>query len=91
LPPSPRHSLRGEVNSQLLSVLGHVCKWPDGSAKTDGSLYPFWIAVLGFDPPYGEYEAWRNFFMQEFAVANAEQAVAAMSFAMMMNPFVLLR
>lgn len=68
-----------------------LCEWPSAQAKSETVMQSYWLALMGYDAPESEYQAWREFFLQSsYANKPADEAVAAMSLAILYNPHFLL-
>jgi hypothetical protein len=80
------------LNDDFLAALKPLCAWPDPSAKIDAVLYAFWSALLQYDAPPEEFQAWENFFLNEPAYQNASAAsvISDMGLAALYNPYFLL-
>ena len=77
---------------QFRLVLEKTCRWPSADAKTDDAMLDFWFAMMGYEAPESEYEAWRDFFVSStFKDRQGDEAVRAMSLAILMNPYFLLQ
>lgn len=78
---------------EFAAALLPVCLWPQKSAQADDALFGLWTALMSFDAPPSEYEAWRDYFRTdaEFAQAPASVAVAALVLGALYNPYFLLR
>jgi hypothetical protein len=89
--PSSGTLFRSLARPTLLEALKPVCDWPAPSARSDDALMGLWLALMSFDAPMSEYQAWRDFFQgPAFASAKASDAVAAMALAAFDNPYFLL-
>ena len=75
------------------AALKPLCAWPQDSARTEQVLYGYWVALMSFDAPTEEYEAWKTYFLStpEFRQASGRQAVAALTLGVLYNPYFLLR
>jgi hypothetical protein len=72
------------------AVLDPLCRWPAPEAKS--ALKPFWLAVMGYDAPESEFEAWERFALgSSYAGKGANEALPALFFAIVYNPYFLLR
>jgi len=81
-----------KLNPDFMAVLQPLCAWPNDAAKTDAVLYAFWSAILGFDAPPEEFQAWKTYFLTdpEYTTASPAKLIAAMSLSAMFNPYFLL-
>ncbi|MBO0740798.1 MAG: hypothetical protein J2P51_05170 [Hyphomicrobiaceae bacterium] len=77
-------------HERFLATLHNLCAWPAPAAKNEGVLLAFWTSVMGYNAGEREYAAWRDFFLNEYASKPATETVAAMTFAITMNPSFLL-
>jgi len=77
-------------HERFLTTLHKLCTWPAPVAKDEGVLLAFWTSVMGYNASEHEYAAWRDFFLREYATEPATETVAAMTFAITMNPSFLL-
>jgi hypothetical protein len=77
-------------HERFLTTLYKLCAWPTPAAKDEGVLFAFWTSVMGYNASEQEYVAWRDFFLREYASQPAVETVAAMTFAIIMNPSFLL-
>lgn len=74
------------------ATLDGVCRWPAREAKSEETLRGFWLAVMGADAPEEEYLAWREFALSSsVAEKPALEAVPELFFAIVYNPYFLLR
>lgn len=81
-----------DVREDLTASLKPLCSWPAPAAKADDAMMGWWLALMSFDAPETEFEAWRDFFRgPDFAQATAYDTIAAMSLAIFNNPHFLLR
>ena len=83
-------SPRLAFHERFLATLHKLCAWPTPAAKDEGVLFAFWTSVMGYNAGEHEYAAWRDFFLHEYANQPATETVAAMTFAITMNPSFLL-
>jgi hypothetical protein len=91
-PSAPKGLLAEGVQDSLKQALKPVCAWPAPEAKSDEALMGLWLALMSFDAPMEEFEAWRDFFRgPEYASARPQDAVADMALAIFSNPHFLLR
>jgi hypothetical protein len=75
-------------NPEFLKSLNALCAWPADSAKTEEAMTAYWILMMGYDAPEQEFRVWREFFLNsEYASKSGAEAVQAMSFAILMNPY----
>jgi hypothetical protein len=77
-------------HERFLTTLHTLCAWPAPAAKDEGVLFAFWTSVMGYNAGEQEYAAWRDFFLREYANQPATETIAAMTFAITMNPSFLL-
>ena len=75
------------------TALKPVCAWPADSAKTDAVPQALWLALMEFDAPETEYQAWKQYFVSDpvLSQATAPKALSAMILAALYNPYFLLR
>ncbi len=80
------------LNATAKQALQPLCQWPAASAQTDEVLYAFWSALLGFDAPLEEFNAWKTFVQQnpEYKTAPRTTVVSNIIFAALFNPYFLL-
>lgn len=82
-----------KYNDPFAARLKSLCAWPAAEAKTEENLLKLWLAVMNFDAPREEFEAWRDFFLASnspFANAPPKDAIKAMLRAMLLSPYFLL-
>ncbi len=80
------------LNTHFTRVLMAICAWPADSAKSEETMLAFWLGVMGYSAPEEEYQAWRTFFLtSSYKDKSGEEAVSAMTLAILMNPFLLLQ
>lgn len=80
------------LNNKFKAALQKVCLWPEESAKSNSVLQEYWLAVMGYDAPIEEFEAWRDFFLtSSFAKKSAQETISPLTFAILYNPHFLLR
>jgi hypothetical protein len=77
-------------NRRFVAILRKLCVWPAPAAREEGVLLAFWTSVMGYNASEEEYAAWRDFFLAEYADQPAADTIAAMTFAITMNPSFLL-
>ena len=77
-------------HERFLATLHKLCAWPAPEAKDEAVLFAFWTSVMGYNAGEREYAAWRDFFLSEYANQPGTETVAAMTFAITMNPSFLL-
>jgi hypothetical protein len=77
---------------QFAAALKPLCAWPAKSAQSDGVLYGFWSAILSYDAPPEEFQAWKTFFLSEssYQGANASTVISDMALSALYNPYFLL-
>ena len=75
---------------RFIATLHKLCAWPAAEARDESVLLEFWTSVMGYNASEDEYVAWRDFFLREYASQPAAEAIAAMTFAITMNPSFLL-
>jgi len=78
------------LHRRFVAILRKLCAWPAPAAKKEGVLLAFWTSVMGYNASAEEYAAWRDFFLREYADQPAVDMIAAMTFAITMNPSFLL-
>lgn len=89
-PGKSRYSDR--LNDRFSELMSRICQWPALSARNEATLLNLWTTVVGFDAPWGEFEAWRDFFLSShYAQTKPNEAFAAIFVAMTMNPYFLLK
>ena len=81
------------LRDEFWAALKPLCAWPEPSAKTDAVLYLFWSALLRYDAPPEEFQAWKTFFIQEPAYQNAsaQTVISEMGLSALYNPYFLLK
>jgi hypothetical protein len=85
-------ALAGYVSADFQAALTPLCAWPAPSAKTGDVLLGFYTAVMSFDAPPEEYQAWSQFFLgPDFSARTAKDTVTAMSLTLLLNPYFLLQ
>jgi hypothetical protein len=74
-------------------AMAPICAWPAASAKTDQALYALWTAVMEWDAPDTEFQAWKDYILNdpELSQADAPKALSAMILGALYNPYFLLR
>ena len=89
--PAPAPGLLG-LRPAFAAALHPLCAWPKPEAKTRDVMLGYWIALVGFDVPWTEFEAWQDFFTRTapFATDAALPAVTALTLAALYNPYFLL-
>ena len=75
---------------RFIATLRKLCAWPGAEARDESALIEFWTSVMGYNASEDEYVAWRDFFLREYAKQPAAETIAAMTFAITMNPSFLL-
>ena len=75
---------------RFIATLHKLCAWPAAESRDERVLLEFWTSVMGYNASEDEYVAWRDFFLREYATQPAAEAIAAMTFAITMNPSFLL-
>lgn len=78
------------LNDRFYDTLEALCAWPAREAKSDAVLTAFWLAMAGYNAPEEEYRIWRDFILGTYGEKKAQEAIEAMTLALMMNPYVLL-
>lgn len=80
------------MNDSFAAALARICQWPGADAKSEDAMLDYWIALMGYDAPEEEYEAWRDFFRaSSYGTQPADKTVKAMSLAIFLNPYFLLQ
>lgn len=74
----------------FIATLHKLCAWPATEARDERVLLEFWTSVMGYNASEEEYLAWRDFFLREYATQPPAETIAAMTFAITMNPSFLL-
>lgn len=75
---------------RFIAILHKLCAWPTAESRNESVLLGFWTSVMGYNASEDEYVAWRDFFLREYAKQPAADTIAAMTFAITMNPSFLL-
>ena len=75
---------------RFIATLHKLCVWPAAESRDEHVLLEFWTSVMGYNASEDEYIAWRDFFLREYAKQPAAETIAAMTFAITMNPSFLL-
>jgi hypothetical protein len=79
-------------NAEFAKLLQDVCDWPIDDDRSDAALGAFWGALMGYNAPRTEYEAWRAFALgPDLAGAPAPEAVEAITLSIALNPWFLLQ
>ena len=78
------------LNEQFYDTLEALCAWPAQEAKSDEVMTDFWLAIVGYDAPQEEYGIWRDFVLRTYGEKKAQEAIEAMTMALMLNPYFLL-
>lgn len=71
--------------------LNVLCGWPSSSAMSETTLNQFWMALMSFDAPPSERDLWRDFFVSSYVGQTAAETIKAMSVAILINPYFLLK
>lgn len=80
-------------NASFAARLKPLCSWPSPEAKQEAKLLDLWQAVMGFDAPKQEFDAWRDYFLaptSPFANASRDDSLKAMIRSMLLSPYFLL-
>jgi len=78
--------------TEFRESLEAICQWPQAAAKDPRVMERFWIAMMSYDAPREEFEAWRDFFVNgPHRDQPAHEAVRAMVMAAFLNPYFLLK
>ena len=81
-----------EWNPGFRKALDGICQWPAPVAQDPKVMEEFWLALMSYDAPKDEFEAWRDFFLNSsFKNRPAQETVPAMVVAALYNPHFLLR
>jgi hypothetical protein len=75
---------------RFIATLHKLCAWPAPESRDEHVLLAFWTSIMGYNASEDEYAAWRDFFLREYAKQPASETIAAMTFAITMNPSFLL-
>ena len=75
---------------RFIATLQKLCAWPATESRDERVLLEFWTSVMGYNGGEDEYVAWRDFFLREYVKQPAAETIAAMTFAITMNPSFLL-
>lgn len=78
------------LNDRFYETLEALCTWPAPQAKSDAVMTAFWLAMVGYDAPQEEYAIWRDFVLGTYGEKKAQEAIEAMTLAVMMNPYFVL-
>lgn len=84
---------RYPYNPPFAARLKPLCSWPSPEVKQEATLLNLWQAVMGFDAPKEEYDAWRDYFLNPtspFANASRDESIKAMFRSMLLSPYFLL-
>ena len=84
------YALRESLKVAFAAKLKKLCAWSEVENR-DASLLEFWTAVMGYDAPSEEFEAWKSFLKTEYADASGAEVVADGAFAIFYNPYFLLK
>jgi hypothetical protein len=79
------------LNEPFFDTLEALCTWPSAEAKSEDVLMSFWLSMMGYNAPKGEYESWREFVRLTYAKRKSADAIEAMTVALMLNPYFLLQ
>lgn len=80
------------LSTAFRQTLNQICQWPQATAQSESAMQAFWLAIMGYDAPEEEFQAWREFFLNSsYASKPAHETVSAMVLAMVYNPHFLLR
>ena len=81
-----------DFNDSFADTLERICGWPRKAAKSEAAMMQFWLALMGYEAPKEEYQAWRDFFTtSSYRDKPAAEAIAAMTLAITMNPYFLVQ
>jgi len=89
-PPGQQPDVLALLDPEVEKMLEGLCAWKDPTVRTADKLQALWIQFLGFDAPYEEFEAFRDF-MLGLGPESGHQTVSDATFVMLMNPYFLLR
>ena len=80
------------IQDQFQAALKPVCAWPASTAQNDAVLFGLWSALVGYDAPPEEFQAWKNFFLQEpsYQTAPISTVISNMVLSALFNPYFLL-
>ncbi|HEX4925121.1 MAG TPA: hypothetical protein VFV50_13595 [Bdellovibrionales bacterium] len=92
--PRPPQELVRSLNPIFLHAANAMCAWPAQASKT--AQERLWLAVMGYEAPRAELEAWRGFFnqgeeAQAFERTPATEMLAKHLALIFLNPHFLLR
>jgi hypothetical protein len=78
------------LNETFYDTLEALCTWPSAEAKSEQVMMAFWLAMMGYNAPQEEYSIWRDFVLATYERKKAQEAIEAMTLALLMNPYFLL-
>ena len=79
-------------NANFRSVMAELCQWPGSRGSDPRVLVEFWFAIMGHNAPEEEFVAWRDFFLtSSYKSKAAPESIEAMTLAIAMNPYFLLK
>jgi hypothetical protein len=80
------------LNDTFADTLEEICEWPHADAKSEAAMMAFWLGLMGYDAPKEEFLVWRDFFLSSrYRDRPANEAIAAMTLAIAMNPYFLVQ
>lgn len=79
-----------DLNERFARSLAKACAWPRAEAKEQGAMLELWLALMGYNAPESEFAAWRAFLLARYGDRPAGEALEAMGFTILMNPYFLL-
>jgi hypothetical protein len=81
---------RFPLHEAFMSTLRKLCAWPSQEARSDEVLEAFWLAIMGYNATPQDYSAWRDFFRTSYSGHPANEAIRAMTLAIVLHPRFLL-
>jgi hypothetical protein len=68
-----------------------LCRWPEGIREDPEAWLTLWLALVGYDAPFEEYQTWRaHFESPTYRTLPAQEVIPLMVAGALLNPFVLL-
>jgi hypothetical protein len=79
------------LQPEMANLIDSLCAWPEVT-DVEVVLTDYWVRVMGFEAPLEEMARWQEFLMSEEAQKwSPSEAVGKMTFAIVFNPYFLLR
>jgi hypothetical protein len=80
-----------ELHPGAAAATAAVCRWSDGNRENPDAWLAFWLALVGYDAPFEEYQTWRAHFEgPTYRSLPAREVIPLMVAGALLNPPVLL-